>query len=236
MSHIFVTAPPLARRALFVLGGGVLALAARPAFGANAQQEMIDSANRTIANFTGDGAPSEFERHMKSAVGVLIIPQLIKAGFIIGGEGGGGVLLARGGSGAGWSAPAFYSLASASVGLQAGAQASETVLVIRTRKALEKLLEDKVKFGADAGLAVVSIGGGVEGSTTTAAGADIIAFSRSKGLFGGVSLEGSVISPDPEANSAYYGRPVTPREILFEGKGGKDGAAALRTRLNAVAA
>lgn len=236
MSKLASAAPPLARRSILVLVPAVAAVASGRALAANAQQQMVDDAADTIARFAGESAHPDFAKQMQGAVGVLIVPKLIKAGFIIGGEGGGGVLLARDSTAAGWSSPAFYSLASASIGLQAGAQSSETVFVIRSRTALERLMADKIKLGADAGLAVVTVGAGVEGSTTTAAGADILAFSHSKGLYGGLSFEGSVVNPDEEANRSYYGKPVTARQILLDGAASNAGATRLRARLNSASA
>ncbi|MBL8698189.1 MAG: lipid-binding SYLF domain-containing protein [Alphaproteobacteria bacterium] len=235
MSHILVTTAPLARRSLLAGAAAGACLVARPALAANAQQEMVDDATKTIVSFSGEGAHPDFSKQLHDSVAVLIVPRLIKAGFIIGGEGGGGVMLVREKPADGWSPPAFYSLASASIGLQAGAQSAETVMLVRSRKALDRLMSDKVKLGADAGLAVATIGAGLEGSTTTAAGADILAFARAKGLYGGISFEGSVLAADAEANHAYYGVAATPRQILFERKADNRGTAQLRARLDAAA-
>ena len=143
---------------------------------------------------------------------MLIAPSLVKAGFIIGGEGGVGVLMAR--DSGGWRGPVFYDIAKGGIGLQAGVQVSETVLVVRTERGLQKLLSDKVSLGGDVSIAVATVGAGVEGSTTTNMDADIVAFSNAKGLFGGASLDGTVIVPEEDWNRAYYGQSLTAENIL----------------------
>ena len=122
----------------------------------------------------------------------MICPRVFKAGFIFGGEGGACVLLARAGNGT-WSYPAFYGMGSGSFGLQIGIQDAEFIMMIMTEKGLHAMLDSQFKLGADASLAVATIGVGVQGSTTGALGADIVAFSQSRGLFGGISLEGSLM-------------------------------------------
>src|SRR5262249_56690803 len=116
----------------------------------------------------------------------------------------GGTLMARSGPRE-WSPPAFYGMGSGSFGLQAGAKVSEVVFIIRTDKGLNAILDHKFKFGAEAGVTLVAVGIGLEGASTTAAGADIVAFANSNGLFAGVSLEGSYLDPDSDWNAHYYG-------------------------------
>jgi lipid-binding SYLF domain-containing protein len=117
-----------------------------------------------------------------------------------------------------WSAPAFYAIGSASFGLQIGLEQSEMVMFIMTQKALDAVMRDQFKLGVDAGLAVVTLGSGVEGATTAAAGADIVVWASSSGAYAGVSLNGSIIKPQFDNDHAYYGPGVTQRDILFTGK------------------
>jgi lipid-binding SYLF domain-containing protein len=146
------------------------------------------------------------------------------------------VLCARGADG-GWSAPAFYSIGSGSIGLQAGYEKSEVIFLVMTDKGLEQILKSQFKLGADASVAVGPKGGGIEAATTLAAGADIYSFARAKGAFLGASFEGSVISSRESRNKAYYGKPATARDIVVNRKfssalreGAAGGAGAARAR------
>src|SRR6266436_4328883 len=141
-----------------------------------------------------------------------IAPQIVKAGWIFGGSGGRAVLYARDGTGR-WAGPAFYNVVAASVGFQAGLSVSQTVTLVMTDKGLNSLLANSVKLGGDASIAAGPVGAGANSDVTT----DFVAFSRSKGLYGGLNLEGSVISPADEWNSAYYGKNVLPPDIVVRG-------------------
>lgn len=222
------------RRFLASIAGGGALMAAGVAIAADSReslQAVVDEARATVTSFAADSSFPDFKQRVASAKAVYIVPNLLKAGFILGAEGGSGVLMARNASPLGWSQPVFYGMGAASFGLQAGAQKSETVFLILTDKGLQSLMEDKVKLGADAGIAVVTIGGGVEGSTTTNVGADILAYSRSKGLYGGVSFEGAIVEADSEANRVYYGQEVKPQQILAGQVGEKGTSDALRRSL-----
>lgn len=161
---------------------------------------------------------------------VVIVPQLVKGGFIFGAQGGTGVLVARGPKGE-WSDPAFYGVGAGSFGLQIGVEVSRVFLIIMNDRALHAVLENKVKLGAEAGLAIATIGAGGEASTTTAAGADIVAVAESKGLFGGLAIEGGVMAPRHDWDVAYYGGNVTARDIVIRRTVHNPGAATLRRAL-----
>ncbi len=150
---------------------------------------------------------------MPKSKAVLIIPELVQGGFIIGAAGGRGTLLTRNGPG-NWSYPAFYGMGSGSLGFQVGGKVSEIVFIVLTDKGLNALLSSKFKFGAEAGVTMVAVGAGVEGATTAAGGADIVAFSSSTGLFAGASIEGSYLDADNDWNALYYGPGATTRAIL----------------------
>ncbi len=145
----------------------------------------------------------------------MICPRVFKAGFFFGGEGGSCVLLARAGNGT-WSYPAFYGMGSGSFGLQIGIQDSEFIMLIMTQKGLSAILDRQFKFGADASIAIATLGAGVPGDTTGALGADIVAFSQSRGLYGGISLQGSLMGQKSDWNRAYYGREMGSRQIIIE--------------------
>ncbi len=223
------------RRTLLGTAAGITAFAvARPVLASSDQQGLVDQARITVDSMAQDPSYGDMRAYMARSVGVMIIPQLLKAGFIIGGSGGDGILVGRDKNGT-WSPPAFYTLAAGSIGLQIGAQASEVVLVINHEHGLSAILEDQMKLGADASIAVGPIGSGVEAATTTNMRADIFSYARSKGLFAGVSLEGAAILSSKDWNASYYGRPVNPRDIVVNRTVDNAGASALRTALQGAA-
>ena len=187
--------------------------------GANAQtqseeDDVIAGAKLVVGTFSNpDDYVTDVRKLVHDAKAVVIFPNLVKAGFLIAGAGGTGVLIARQPDGS-WGYPAFYNLGALSVGFQAGIQVSKLVLIINTDKALQALLANEFKFGAEAGLALAVIGGGVEGSVTTAVGADIVAMANSKGLFGGIALQGAILHPYDSWNQTYYGKPVAATDIV----------------------
>jgi len=196
------------------------------------QQLIVDRARATVGDLSHDKAFGNARQLLARARAVLIVPRLFKGGFIVGGEGGTGVLLARG-PGATWSNPAFYALGSASFGLQAGLEQSEAILLVMTQRGVNALLHDQFKIGAQAGIAVATLGSGVEGAVNPG-GADIVVWSSSSGVYGGLALDGSIIRPQPEDNARYYGRPLTTSDILFRHIGVAPRANALRTELATI--
>lgn len=201
-----------------------------PARTASQQQALVDHARSTIEALKVDPNFSNFNSLLRQAKAVVVVPELIKAGLIIGGEGGSGVLLARNREGR-WSAPAFYKLGAASVGLQIGAQVSEVVLLVMNNRALDKLLQDRVTLGGDVSVAAGHTGSSLEARTTTNVGADIYAFARNKGLFGGLTLEGGWLVPNQDANRAYYGGGANAHDIVIDQKYDNPGADQLRRSL-----
>lgn len=176
----------------------------------------LERARLTLQDLTSDPqAVGPVADYLKRAKGVLIVPQLVKAGLIVGGEYGEGVLLARTAPG-NWSDPAFYSLTGGSIGFQAGVEAKQVMFIIMTEKGLNSLLSDQLKFGADASIAVGTIGGGIGAATSGSPKVDFVAVAKSKGLFGGGALDGAVIQPQPKENEAFYRTPATPKQILID--------------------
>ena len=174
---------------------------------------LIDQAEATLKNFMTDPDMKWFGRHLQQAKGVYIVPKLTKGAFIFGVEGGNGVVLARDEKG-GWSEPVFYETSAASFGLQAGAQSQEAVLLIMTAKAVDSLLANKIKLGADGSVAIGPKGEGADTNLT----ADFITFTRAKGLYAGVSFDGALIRARDELNAAYYGQDVRPSDIIIAQK------------------
>jgi len=214
-----------------VLLAGLLATAAcsRAPSPADAAQELVDKARWTVESFKQREAPQTalFRDLLAKAEGVVVFPGAYRAGFIVGAEYGSGVMLVRQPSG-GWSPPAFYALGAGSIGLQIGGQVAETILIVRTRKAAEALVKHQGKVGADLGVTVGTVGGGMEGAVTTNLGADVVVFSYAAGLYAGGSIEGSVLARRKDYNEAYYGPGATPDAILFGQALGNPGADALR--------
>ena len=195
------------------------------------EQKLVDEARWTAERMLSDPGYTALRRWLRRARAVMVIPSLLKGGFLIGGESGTGVLVARNPDGS-WGYPAFYSIASGSIGLQAGIQDSEVMFVIMTDKGLQAVLQSRFKLGVDASLAAGPLGGtGVEGSTTAAFTADIYSFSRNRGVFIGISFEGTVTSEQRAQNRAYYGRMVTGADIVLGGRLRHPGADALRRAL-----
>ena len=139
---------------------------------------------------------------------------MLKGAFVIGASGGTGVFLVRE-EGGKWTNPAFYTIGSVSFGFQIGGQASEVILLAMTDRGVTTLLQSSVKLGADVGIAAGPYGAGAQAATANIS-ADILAFSRSKGLYGGISLDGAVVDVRDSLNKAYYDKPVTPTEILVK--------------------
>lgn len=197
---------------------------------ASQEQALIDQARSTVEALKVDPSFSNFNSLLRQAKAVVVVPELIKAGLIIGGEGGSGVLLARNAQGR-WSDPAFYKLGAASIGLQIGAQSSEVVLIVMNNRALDKLLQDRVTLGGDVSVAAGQAGSSLAAQTTTNVGADIYAFARNKGLFGGLTLQGGWLVPNQDANQAYYGAGANAHDVVIDQKYSNPGADQLRSSL-----
>jgi lipid-binding SYLF domain-containing protein len=176
-------------------------------------RQLVEQAQLTIESFAADSNMGAVRDLLAKARGVFIAPKVLRGAFIIGASGGSGVFLVRGENTKKWSEPAFYSIGGVSFGLQAGGEASEVVLLVMTERGVSALLGNNFKLGADASIAVGPVGAGVAGATAGLS-ADIISFSRAQGLYGGISLEGSVIDVRDGWSSAYYGKSVTPTDIL----------------------
>ena len=168
-----------------------------------APSELVLSANTTLQNFLRDPDMSWIQQNIGRAKGVLIASEVVKAGFIFGGSGGRALLLVKDRSGQ-WTGPAFYTLATGSVGFQAGVSVSEIAMLVMTDKGVNALLATSFRLGGDASIAAGPVGAGAKSDIV----ADFVTFSRSKGVYGGVNLDGTVVMTNDEWNSAYYGKPT----------------------------
>ena len=205
-------------------------LSAMPARADARRQSLVDSCLESARKVLDGKDFPDAAKNMTNAKGVLIVPELVQGGFFIGAAGGRGTLMARNGA-KDWSPPAFYGMGSGSFGLQIGAKVSEMLFIIRTDKGLAAILDHKFKFGAEGGVTLVAVGIGLEGASTSAMGADIVAFGNSAGLFAGVSLEGSYLDADNDWNALYYGPGATTKAIVLERRFTKPGAEPIRQYL-----
>jgi len=193
---------------------------------------LIEGAIDTLEHFRRTQDLKVIDEFIPDAAGVMILPSVIKGGLFGAAEAGTGVLLARTPNGE-WSYPAFYMLAAGSIGFQMGLQETEVVLIIRNKGALNAVVEHQAKLGADFGLTVGWKGIGYEGSTTTNAGADIIAVvGPGMGVYGGVSLEGAALVRRTDLNESVYGEGAVPTEIIFDGTRSNPMADSLRAAIS----
>jgi len=180
-------------------------------------RQTVERSRLTVETFQADyNFTHYYDGYLKTARGFLIVPQMVKGGFIVGGSGGTGLLVARNEETGEWSNPAFYTLGGVSFGLQAGGQASQTLIIVTNERGLNRLLNTGVKLGADLSMAAGPIGEGIGPGNITA---DLIVFTKNKGLYGGISIEGSVVDVRQSWNKAYYGEDLRPSDILIQGKG-----------------
>jgi lipid-binding SYLF domain-containing protein len=196
-------------------------------------QQVVERAKMTLDNFLADkdvGPP--LHALLKRAKGVLIYPQVLRGAFVVGASGGSGALLVQDQATHRWGGPAFYTIGEVSLGLQIGGDAQEVVLVILSDRGIAPLFSRSAKLGVGTGIAIGPIGYGAEAATANLS-ADIISYARGKGLYVGVSVEGAVVEPRDSLNAAYYGRTLSPSDILIRHAVASPHAAPL---LNALAA
>jgi lipid-binding SYLF domain-containing protein len=217
--------------AAFILTAWVMtAMPALASSDADEAQAIVEKARITFNSFMSDSEYSYLQENIAKAKGVLIYPQVLKAGFILGGSGGTGVLVLREAEKKDWSEPAFYTLGSVTFGLQIGGEAAEVIMLVMTRKAVDTLFSNSMKLGADASIAAGPVGTGAKANIV----ADFISFARSKGAYAGLNLEGSVLGVRNSLNKAYYGKEVRPIDILVKNAVSNPGANGLRDDLKKV--
>ena len=211
------------RTALALVAAAALGVQPAAADKRDTAVDLVDRAAETLAYFSADSAFEPMWGLAENAKAIVVVPRSIRAGFIFGGSGGNAVMVARNKDNT-WSQPAFYTIGSASFGFQAGAEFSEIVLLVMTQRGMERLLSTSFKLGADASIAAGPIGAGAKAQTT-----DILAFSRSRGLYGGLSLEGAVVKTRQNLNRAYYNADVRGGDIVFRGDVYNPASASLQT-------
>lgn len=184
---------------------------------AETPQARLASATDVINDVTTSSAPDKSIPHdlFDKSQCVVVIPNLLKGAFVVGGEYGHGFAVCRNENGSGWGAPAAMKLEGGSVGFQIGGSATDLVLLVMNRSGMNKLLGDKITLGADASVAAGPVGRSAQAQTDVKMSAEILAYSRSKGLFAGIALNGATLRPDSKVDQELYGRPLTNREILM---------------------
>ena len=202
------------RKSLFVFLGVFLLGAWLQAFSATDEDKRMSKAAVVLEEIMVISEKSIPPALFQKIYAIAVVPGVIKAGFIVGGRFGRGVVAVRTESGE-WSSPSFLELAGGSVGFQIGAQSTDVILVFKSRRSIDGIIGGKFTLGANASVAAGPVGRQVGAETDVEFKAEIYSYSRSRGLFAGVSMEGAVLSIDREWNEKYYGKPgITPEEIL----------------------
>jgi lipid-binding SYLF domain-containing protein len=204
------------RKSILVVCLGLIATA--PLFAANKEQKRLENAGVVMQEIMNvpDNIPQQV---IERAECVIVFPSVLKAAFVVGASYGRGAMVCRTGKDfrGPWGAPAMYALEGGSVGFQIGGQATDLVLLIMNDRGASSILESKVKLGGDASIAAGPVGRDAAANTDAYMRAEILSYSRTRGLFAGVSLEGSTLRPDDDATADVYGRKLTAKEIILGG-------------------
>lgn len=209
-----------------------LTLFAPAAHAQGEQQKLIADAEKVLSNFLRDPDMTWLQRNIGRSKALMISPEILKAGFIFGGSGGRALVVARDPATGKWVGPAFYVLATGSVGFQAGISVSEGVTMVMTDKGFNSLLATTFKMGGDASVAAGPVGAGAKSDII----ADLITFNRAKGVYGGLNFDGTVVTAADDWNQAYYGKKVLPPDILVRGGVSNKGADKLLAQVTAATA
>jgi len=204
------------RKCAFIL---CVLLLAGTLYAANKEQKRLENSGVVMQEIinTPENIPREI---LEKADCVIVFPSVLKAAFVVGGSYGRGAMICRMGEEfkGPWGAPAMYALEGGSIGFQIGGQATDLILLIMNERGASSILNSKVKLGADASVAAGPLGRDASADTDAYLRSEVLSYSRSRGLFAGVSLEGSTLRPDDDATAEVYGRKLTAREIVLGGK------------------
>lgn len=199
--------------------GVCIVFAASSLFAANKEQKRLENSGTVMQEVMGvpDNIPQEL---LEKAECVIVFPSVLKGAFIVGGSYGRGAMVCRTGEhfDGPWGPPAMYALEGGSVGFQLGGQATDLVLLVMNERGASSILSSQVKLGADASAAAGPKGRDASADTDAYLRAEILSYSRSRGLFAGISLEGSTLRPDDDASADVYGRKITAKEIVMGNK------------------
>lgn len=183
------------------------------AFAGEKEDKRANDASRVLSEILRipeDSIPSKL---LSEAQAIAVIPDVVKAGFVVGGRRGKGLIAVRGSDGT-WSNPSFIVLTGGSIGFQAGVQSADVILVFRSTRGVDSIVNGKFTLGGDASVAAGPVGRSAQASTDEQLKAEIYSYSRARGLFAGISIDGAVLQIDKKANAAIYGQDTTPRMIL----------------------
>ena len=204
------------RKCAFIL---CVLLLAGTLYAANKEQKRLENSGVVMQEIinTPENIPREI---LEKADCVIVFPSVLKAAFVVGGSYGRGAMVCRtGGEFKGpWGAPAMYALEGGSIGFQIGGQATDLILLIMNERGASSILNSKVKLGADASVAAGPLGRDASADTDAYLRSEVLSYSRSRGIFAGISLEGSTLRPDDDATAEVYGRKLRAREIVLGGK------------------
>lgn len=206
----------------------LLLAVALPASAGKKEDDRANNASRVLSEILRIPEQSVPLNLLQEAQAIAVIPDVVKAGFVIGGRGGRGVITVRRPDGS-WSSPSFITLAGGSFGFQAGVQSADVILVFRSARGVDSIVNGKFTLGGDASVAAGPVGRSAQASTDEQLKAEIFSYSRARGLFAGVSLDGTSLWIDHKANQAVYGEGSTPRAI-FEGRAGSGSDAMVNFR------
>lgn len=207
----------MSRPARLALGFAIAAsLASATALAGPQEDARAQNAVRVLTDIQAIPESAIPDKLFDEARAILVVPDAIKAGLVVGGRRGRGLLSVKAPDGT-WSNPAFVTLTGGSIGLQAGVQSADIVLVFRSDRGLESIVNGKFTLGADAGVAAGPVGRNASAATDGEMKAEIWSWSRARGLFAGVALDGAVLSIDDAADESVYGRDTTPR-MIFESR------------------
>src|SRR6202795_3238277 len=199
--------------------GVCIMFAASSLFAANKEQERLENSGTVMQEVMGvpDNIPQEL---LEKAQCIIVFPSVLKAAFIVGGSYGRGAMVCRTGEhfNGPWGSPAMYALEGGSVGFQLGGQATDLVLLVMNQRGASSILDSKVKLGADASAAAGPKGRDASATTDVTLRAEILSYSRPRGLFAVMYLEGSTLRPDKDANKRVYRSDISAKDIVLEGK------------------
>lgn len=196
---------------------GLLFCLAAPFASAGTESEKVSASLDVLRDITRIPEKGILAALLSNAHGIVIVPDVVKLGFVVGGKYGTGILMVHKSDGT-WSNPAFVSLFGGSFGWQVGAEATDLILIFKSRRGIDGIRNGKFTIGADASVAAGPVGRSVSASTDVLLKAEIVSYSRNRGIFAGVSLEGASLRIDDDANVNYYGKPGIQADNIFYGE------------------
>jgi len=208
--------------AIFVMS---FSLSGRAMAGENKWVDLVEECGKVLGEIQKMPDQNIPEDLIRKCEAIAIFPNTVSLGLGIGGKYGQGIIMVRNKNGVGWSSPAIFTLAGGSLGWQIGGQATDIVLLIMNRRSVDGILQGKLKLGADAAVSAGPVGRNAEASTDAQLKGGILSYSRSRGLFVGIKLEGAVIKEHKDGNAILYGQALSADEILIRGKGSMPGVA-----------